>query len=211
MAIGVAADSKRYQTRSVARLAAVILLTIAAGACTPRTRVVPPHYPNVFGTVVRSEPDNDGEVFAHGQSDVTLILSDGRRFVLPPSAANPGFSTGRARVLLCRTRDVNRLDGSYASPCKVQARVTGGRASWIRVISGTHGTAVAGSPKWLALADGTAIPMPKPPTLPLVHCPNDGAVTSVEAFTHRHHPVRVEVDADGTLARVDCLSSLSQK
>jgi len=210
VAIGLAGGGGGRYFRSLAPTVA-LLVTLAAGACASRTRVVPPQFPNLFGTIVSSDPDNDGEVFAHGQTDVTLRLSDGRRFVLPPSAAVPGEAQPGATHLLCRTRAINRADGTYAPPCRVQALVTRGRARWVRVIgAGMVGTAVRGSARWLVLADGTAIPTPMPPNRPSVRCPTDHNLKSVEPFTHRHHLVRVEAAADGTLARVSCLSKLTK-
>jgi hypothetical protein len=183
------------------------LLVLVAGACgsnTSRARIVPPRFPNAFGTVVATDPDNGGEVFAHAAGDVSLRLSDGRRFVLPPAAAPPGASG-----LLCRTRAVSRADGTYAPPCHVQTLVTHGRAAWLEVMgAGTVGTAVAGSARWLVLADGTAVPMPSARRRPVINCPTVAGLQSIDDFTHRNHLVRVSVDDDGTLARVDCLSSM---
>jgi hypothetical protein len=182
-------------------VAACIALTQACSGAS-RLHVVPPRYPNLVGTVVASRPDTGGEVFARSKGDVTLILQDGQRFVLSPSTTTFGV-----RGLLCRTRDVSRADGTYAPPCRFEAYVVGGRARWVEVIgAATVGTAVGGSAQWIVLADGTAIPMPRPPSQPLVNCPSSG-VASVESFTRRHRPVRITVNDNGSLARVDCLSS----
>jgi hypothetical protein len=152
---------------------------------------------------VALQPDNGGEFFAPRHGDVTLTLSDGQRLVVPPSVKTPG-----AKGLLCRTRALNRANGTYAPPCHLQALVKHGRAVWIEVIgAGIVGTAVMGSDRWLVLSDGTAVPLPLPPRRPLVNCRALDRSNKVEVFNRRHHLVRVEVNDDGRLARVDCLST----
>ena len=150
------------------------------------------------------QPDNGGELRVPLHGAVTLTLSDGRRLIVASSTETPG-----ATKLMCRTRNQDHSDGTYASPCRLQAFVVRGRAVWIEVIGEDYvGTAVSGSKRWLVLGDGTALPLPKAPRLPAVNCHGLDGATRVTVFTRVHHLVRVEVNEDGTLARVDCLTSL---
>lgn len=185
-----------------------VLVLFAASACGsgPAARSVtqPPRYPNFVGTAVALRPDNGGEFFAPQHDAVTLTFADGRRLVVPRSVQTLG-----ARGLLCRTRDLNRADGTYGPPCHLQAFVANGRARWIEVIGAARvGMAVMGSDRWLVFSDGTALPLPAPPRYPAVNCRGIVRSGRVDGFNHAHHLVRVEVGNDGTLARVDCLSSL---
>jgi hypothetical protein len=152
---------------------------------------------------VAEQPDNGGDLRVARHGDVTLTLSDGRRLVLPSTVKTPGV-----RGLLCRTRNLNRADGSTASPCHLQAFVAHGRAVWLQVVGKDMvGTAVMGSDRWLALADGTALPLPSSPRHPLVNCRGLDRSDSVKVFSHTHHLVLVSTNDDGTVARVSCLSS----
>jgi hypothetical protein len=195
----------------VARGLATVLLAVVTTSCgagkAGSSSSVPPRYPNVFGNAVAEQPDNGGEFFAARHGDVTLTLSDGRRLVVPSSAKTPA-----AAGLLCRTRDKNRADGTSSSPCRVQAFVAHGRAVWVDVIGdGRVGTAVMGSDRWLVLSDGLALPLPTAPGRPSVNCRGLDLSSGLTAFNRKHHLVRVEVDDNGTLARVDCLSSTKMK
>ena len=187
--------------------ALVVVATVSCGSSSRPEPSVAPRYPNVFGTAIAEQPDHGGDLFVPRHGVVTLTLADGRRLVVPPSVDTLG-ATG----LLCRTRNLNRADGSYAPPCRLQLRAVHGRAVWLRVIgTATVGMAVSGSPRWLVLADGTAVPMPAPPRRPVVNCPSVKDSGRVEVFSRVHHLVRFEVDDDGTLARVDCQKSIDVK
>jgi hypothetical protein len=186
---------------------AVPLLLVAGCASTRRSETAASsRYPNLYGTVIASRPDEGGEVYLHDARTVSLRLADGRTFVLDPSTTSPATSTTR-RLLLCRTRDKNRSDGSYAPPCHIEAFVDDGRARWITVLGeDIVGTAVGGTPQWLLLSDGTVVPLrsPRPPALRVCHPP----ITSIASFKRHHHLIRAEIGDDSTVTRIYCLSSL---
>ena len=202
----VRSRSRRCVALVLGVVAAAGMTTACGSSGAPAGASAPPQYPNLVGTAVAAQPDNGGNLSAPRHGLVILTLSNGKRLVVPSSVETPG-----TRGLLCRTHDLNHSDGTYAPPCRIQAFVSHGRAVWLRVIGAdTVGTAVSGSNRWLALSDGTALPLPAPPRRPQVNCRALGYAVSVEVFSHTHHLVRVEVNDDGTLARVDCVSSMKR-
>lgn len=189
-------------------------MTVVATSCGSKHHAaVHALYPDYYGVAISQQPALNGEFKTARSQNVTLTFFDGRRILVPATAAYlPDWIT------TCRTKSPQRADGSCQYPCQLQVGLaTHDRAQWVRVfpssagcghlgLSETNGPIASVTSQWLVTQDGTALPVPLDGVVE-VACPfNATAVKATELPRKIPHdmPLKTTLDAHGRLHLVTC-------
>lgn len=192
----------------------ICAVALAGTSCgSKRQEAVHPLYPNYYGVAVGQQPALNGEFKEHRTQDVTLTFVDGRRILVPATAAYlPDW------IEVCRTKSPQRADGSCRYPCQLQVGLaTHDRAKWVRVfpssagcghigLSETTGPIASVTSHWLVTQDGTALPVPLNGKVDLA-CPFNPTPVDATELPHkfpRAMRLKITLDAHGSAHLVTC-------